>query len=252
MTVARVLQTVAGRMVFAQPRADVSDAEHDRFADAVIVAAGASTRMGGVDKMAEPLARTPAARLVGRGDGGARNRSLGSSWWRDRSASTSSRRALAEAPARRSSPAASAAPTRSGPASRPRQRRWCSSMTGRARLRRAARRQRRAAAAEHGAAVPVLPVVDSLKRDAAPTLGASIERDGLVRTQTPQGARRELLLDAFAAAGREALHGRGGAARERRRHGRTVPGEPANLKVTDRPISRSSAPSRRQAGRTGP
>src|SRR5690349_10853516 len=57
-----------------------------------------------------------------------------------------------------------------------------------------------AAAAEHGAAVPVVPVVDSLKRAGSGVLHESVDRTGLVRTQTPQGARRELLLDAFATA----------------------------------------------------
>lgn len=53
----------------------------------------------------------------------------------------------------------------------------------------------------HGAAVPVVPVADTvryagegfLKRDA-------VDREGLVQIQTPQGFRRELLLHAYAAA----------------------------------------------------
>src|SRR4051794_21947959 len=57
------------------------------------------------------------------------------------------------------------------------------------------------AAAEYGAAVPGVPVVDSLKRPSDGRLEVSVDRDRLVRTQTPRGARRELLLDAFAAAG---------------------------------------------------
>src|SRR5215210_8572871 len=46
-----------------------------------------------------------------------------------------------------------------------------------------------------GAAVPVIPVVDSLKRlsgDGDATLDGSVEREGLVRAQTPQAARRTL------------------------------------------------------------
>jgi 2-C-methyl-D-erythritol 4-phosphate cytidylyltransferase/2-C-methyl-D-erythritol 2,4-cyclodiphosphate synthase len=44
----------------------------------------------------------------------------------------------------------------------------------------------------------VLPVADSLKRAVDGRLIA-VDREGLLRTQTPQGARRALLIDAFAA-----------------------------------------------------
>jgi 2-C-methyl-D-erythritol 4-phosphate cytidylyltransferase/2-C-methyl-D-erythritol 2,4-cyclodiphosphate synthase len=90
-----------------------------------------------------------------------------------------------------------------------------------------------AAAAEHGAAVPVLPVVDSLKRDAGATLGASVVRDGLLRTQTPQGARRELLLECFAAAGEQAFSDEAALLESRGVAIATVAGEAANLKVTE-------------------
>src|SRR6187200_231350 len=53
-----------------------------------------------------------------------------------------------------------------------------------------------AAAAEHGAAIPVLPVADSLKTTSGGQIGAALDRDGLAAAQTPQGARRQLLLDA--------------------------------------------------------
>lgn len=89
-----------------------------------------------------------------------------------------------------------------------------------------------AAAAEHGAAVPVVPLVDSLKREAGTTLGASVERDGLVRTQTPQGARRSLLLDAYAAAGDAAFSDEAALLESRGVAIATVPGEAANIKVT--------------------
>ena len=88
------------------------------------------------------------------------------------------------------------------------------------------------AAAEHGAAVPVVPLVDSLKRDDGATLGASLERNGLVRTQTPQGARRSLLLDAYAAAGDEAFSDEAALLESRGVAVATVPGEAANIKVT--------------------
>ena len=59
---------------------------------------------------------------------------------------------------------------------------------------------------------------------AAAMLGESVDRAGLVRTQTPQGARRELLLDAIRGRGLRALHRRSGAAREPRHRGRHRPG----------------------------
>lgn len=46
----------------------------------------------------------------------------------------------------------------------------------------------------HGAAIPALPVVDALKRAEGELIVASADRTGLYRAQTPQGARRELLL----------------------------------------------------------
>ncbi|MGE0192549.1 MAG: 2-C-methyl-D-erythritol 4-phosphate cytidylyltransferase [Planctomycetota bacterium] len=61
-----------------------------------------------------------------------------------------------------------------------------------------------------GAALPVLPVTDTVHRLAhAPTavtavpLAAALPRDELVRAQTPQGARRALLVAALEAAARD-------------------------------------------------
>src|SRR6187200_1570673 len=91
------------------------------------------------------------------------------------------------------------------------------------------------AASTHGAAIPVLPVPDSLKRVADGIVTAAVDRSGVVRAQTPQGARRELLLRAVdaLAAGPETF---GDEAELLSRHGvpvAVVPGEPAALKVTD-------------------
>lgn len=91
-----------------------------------------------------------------------------------------------------------------------------------------------AAAAEHGAAVPVVPVVDSLKRAGSGEIGESIDRSGLVRSQTPQGARRELLLDAFAAAASASYTDEAALLESRGIRVATVPGEATNLKVTER------------------
>ncbi len=108
-----------------------------------------------------------------------------------------------------------------------------------------------AAAREHGAAIPVLPVVDSLKRVEAGAIIATAPRQGLFRAQTPQGARRELLLaatEAFAAGPEEF----GDEAELLARYGvavATVAGDAANRKLTvpaDLELARALA-----AGRTG-
>ncbi len=89
------------------------------------------------------------------------------------------------------------------------------------------------AAARHGAAVPVLALADSLKRVEGGMIAASVERRGLVRAQTPQGARRELLLDAFASAGAASFSDEAALLESRGVPVATVPGEPANMKVTE-------------------
>ena len=91
------------------------------------------------------------------------------------------------------------------------------------------------AAATHGAAIPVLPVIDSLKQVRDGLITGTADRSLLFRAQTPQGARRGLLtaaLDAFA--GGPDLFG--DEQEMLARHGVpvvTVPGEPAALKITE-------------------
>ncbi len=53
------------------------------------------------------------------------------------------------------------------------------------------------AAARHGAAIPILPVAETLKRIDGQVVGETVDRTGLGTAQTPQGARRELLRAAF-------------------------------------------------------
>ena len=53
----------------------------------------------------------------------------------------------------------------------------------------------------HGAVIPVLPVVDTIKRvDAAEDVVATVDRSELRAVQTPQGFRREILVKAHAEA----------------------------------------------------
>jgi 2-C-methyl-D-erythritol 4-phosphate cytidylyltransferase len=58
-----------------------------------------------------------------------------------------------------------------------------------------------AAALQHGAAIPAIPVSSTLKRVDGKRIAETVSRDGLWQAQTPQVFRRELLLEAFAKRG---------------------------------------------------
>jgi 2-C-methyl-D-erythritol 4-phosphate cytidylyltransferase len=91
------------------------------------------------------------------------------------------------------------------------------------------------AAREHGAAVPVVAVPESMRRLVDGKVAGVIDRHGLFRSQTPHGARRSVLLDVYA---RQDPHGEETFVDETTLMQATgisvwtVPGEPANLKVT--------------------
>jgi len=86
----------------------------------------------------------------------------------------------------------------------------------------------------HGAAIPGLAVAETLKRVADGVVEATVDRTELVAAQTPQGARRGLLREALAApvardqtwTDEAALLEACGVAVH------VAPGDPANLKVT--------------------
>jgi 2-C-methyl-D-erythritol 4-phosphate cytidylyltransferase/2-C-methyl-D-erythritol 2,4-cyclodiphosphate synthase len=91
------------------------------------------------------------------------------------------------------------------------------------------------AAAEHGAAIPVLPVAETLKRVAGDRVTGTIDRVGAVMAQTPQGVRWDVLRDALKRVSpgdvaeltdEAALLEAAGIAVH------VVPGEVANLKIT--------------------
>lgn len=202
-----------------------------RFADAVIVAAGGSTRMGGGDKMAEGLlgrsllqwsvdnmaAAGSVARVivVARPD---RVADLAAQPWLSGATVVAGGKRRSDS-VRAGVTAATADVVLVHDGARPLASPALADAVANA-------------AAQHGAAVPVVPVVDSLKRDKGETLGESVERDGLVRAQTPQGARRQLLVDAMAAAGDEAFSDEAALLESRGIAIATVPGEPQNIKVT--------------------
>jgi 2-C-methyl-D-erythritol 4-phosphate cytidylyltransferase/2-C-methyl-D-erythritol 2,4-cyclodiphosphate synthase len=109
-------------------------------------------------------------------------------------------------------------------------------------------------AAAHGAAAPVLPVADSLKRAVDGRL-IGVDREGLLQAQTPQGARRELLLDAFAAVAStgRAFTDEVGLLEANGVAVVPVPGEATNVKVTepaDLELVRAIVAGRRQPAET--
>jgi 2-C-methyl-D-erythritol 2,4-cyclodiphosphate synthase len=91
------------------------------------------------------------------------------------------------------------------------------------------------AAAEHGAAIPVLPVTDTIKRIADDQVTGTVDRAGLASAQTPQGVRRGLLSTAFARFppnGPETWTDEAGLLEACRIAVHALPGEPGNFKVT--------------------
>ena len=91
------------------------------------------------------------------------------------------------------------------------------------------------AAAEHGAAIPVLPVAETLKRVAGDVIVETVDRSGLAAAQTPQGARASLLRSAFERfppSGPQAWTDEAALLEACRIAVHVLPGEPTNLKVT--------------------
>ena len=92
------------------------------------------------------------------------------------------------------------------------------------------------ATSEHGAAIPVLPVSETLKRVEGSRIDRTVPRDGLAAAQTPQGARRELLAAAFAShdpRGPETFTDEAALLEATGVTVVAVPGEASNLKVTE-------------------
>jgi 2-C-methyl-D-erythritol 4-phosphate cytidylyltransferase/2-C-methyl-D-erythritol 2,4-cyclodiphosphate synthase len=92
-----------------------------------------------------------------------------------------------------------------------------------------------AATASHGAAIPALPVTETLKRLDGDRVGATVDRAGVVAAQTPQGVRRSLLERAYAAYppdGPEIWTDEASLLEACRIPVHAIPGEATNLKVT--------------------
>jgi 2-C-methyl-D-erythritol 4-phosphate cytidylyltransferase len=92
-----------------------------------------------------------------------------------------------------------------------------------------------AAAFLHGAALPALPLSDTLKRvDTEGRVGGTIPREGLFTAQTPQGFRGDLLRRAHEAAARDGIRATDDAALVERMGVavQIVAGDPLNIKIT--------------------
>ena len=87
----------------------------------------------------------------------------------------------------------------------------------------------------HGAAVPLLPVAETIKRVRDGLVQETVDRSALAAAQTPQGVRRRLLLDAWAAFppdGPREFTDEAALLEACRIPVHAIPGDPANLKVT--------------------
>jgi 2-C-methyl-D-erythritol 4-phosphate cytidylyltransferase len=91
------------------------------------------------------------------------------------------------------------------------------------------------AAREHGAAVPVAAVPESMRRIVDGQVVGVVDRTDLYRSQTPHGARRDLLLTAYQRQdprGPETFIDETTLVQSAGIAVTTVPGDPVNLKVT--------------------
>jgi 2-C-methyl-D-erythritol 4-phosphate cytidylyltransferase / 2-C-methyl-D-erythritol 2,4-cyclodiphosphate synthase len=90
---------------------------------------------------------------------------------------------------------------------------------------------------QHGAAIPVVPVADTLKEDDGSGFSAgTLDRSRLRLAQTPQGSQTDWLVDALERAWREGVEPTD-EAQALERAGRRValvPGDPRNVKITER------------------
>lgn len=89
-------------------------------------------------------------------------------------------------------------------------------------------------AREHGACIPALPVSDTVKEVEDSQVVRTLDRSRLYRVQTPQGFRREILMEAFRRAARDGFLGTDESSLVERlgRPVRVVEGEASNRKIT--------------------
>lgn len=100
------------------------------------------------------------------------------------------------------------------------------------------------AARQHGAAILAIPVVGTLKRvtaGASPTIEATVSRERLWEAQTPQVFRRDILVNAYAKAGRQPATDDAEVVERAGQTVHIVPGSPINLKITTKEDLRLAA-----------
>jgi len=87
-----------------------------------------------------------------------------------------------------------------------------------------------------GACIPAIPVNQTVKEVAGSTILRTLDRSRLVLAQTPQGFRREILLQAFARAEEDGFYGTDESILVERIGipVSVVEGEPGNIKITFR------------------
>jgi 2-C-methyl-D-erythritol 4-phosphate cytidylyltransferase/2-C-methyl-D-erythritol 2,4-cyclodiphosphate synthase len=91
------------------------------------------------------------------------------------------------------------------------------------------------ATAAHGAAIPVLPLAETLKRIDGDQVAGTLDRDGLATAQTPQGIRRSLFhaaLERYPADGPETWTDEAALLEACRIAVHAIPGDSSNFKVT--------------------
>ena len=211
-----------------------------RTADAIVVAAGSSARMGGPDKLAAQIGGRPllawtldalagsmsVARIVVVTTAAKVPGIAAAAWLSDRVSTV-----VAGGPRRQDSVAAGVEALADGP--------W----NGVVLVHDGARPLVSAdlvdaiarAAAIHGAAIPVVPLVETLKRVEDGRVVETVERSGLATAQTPQGVRRDVLAAAYAAfppSGSLTWTDEAALLEACRIPVHALPGESANLKVT--------------------
>lgn len=220
-------------------------------ADVVIVAAGAATRMRGIDKITEPIAgrpllawtleaftTLPAIERIVVAVPGARVAELRAAPWMPSRAAV-----VAGGRRRQESVAAGVAEIeRSGA---PDDRIVLIHDGARPAVRAETVVAVIAATAAHGAAIPILPAVDTLKRVEGDRVTGTVDRAGLGFAQTPQGVRLGILRAAYAAfppAGAREFTDEAALLEACTIPVHVVPGQHDNLKVT-LPLDRSRAAS---------
>lgn len=88
-----------------------------------------------------------------------------------------------------------------------------------------------AAAREHGASLPALPLTDTIHEVRDGIIASTLDRSALVAAQTPQCFRYEVLRDVLAKGSADATDEASLAARFGH-HVRVLPGDPHNIKIT--------------------